>query len=166
MDTISKILVDDLFPFTLTRSVLDIRVGIFTLREKWALLSGKKDVFSTDIPENIIPSKKIFNSSGAINAAALQSAKKIQFPWQIFQFNDEEIRNDFELISKNRQSKIISSSNNLIAPENIFIEDGAKVECCTLNASAGPIYIGKNTEIMEGSSIREPFALCEIGRAS
>src|SRR5690606_3639801 len=48
-------------------------------------------------------------------------------------------------------------------PENIFIEEGAKLEFVTLNASTGPIYIGKDTEIMEGSIIRGPFALCEGG---
>ena len=50
---------------------------------------------------------------------------------------------------------------NVISPENIFIEEGAKLEFVTLNASTGPIYIGKNAEIMEGSVIRGPFALCE-----
>jgi len=46
-------------------------------------------------------------------------------------------------------------------PENIFIEEGAVLQYCTLNASAGPIYIGRKAEIMEGSLIRGPFALCE-----
>jgi hypothetical protein len=44
--------------------------------------------------------------------------------------------------------------------ENIFIEEGAKLEFVTLNATQGP-FIGKDTEIMEGSVIRGPFALCE-----
>ncbi|MBS1915897.1 MAG: glucose-1-phosphate thymidylyltransferase [Bacteroidetes bacterium] len=161
MDDSSKIIVDDLFPFTLTRSVLNIRVGILTLQEKWDLLSGKNNFFPSNIPQNLIPAKEIINSTGAIHDSGLRSAKRLQFPWQIFQFNDEEIRSDFELITKNRESKSISLSNNVIASENIFVEEGAKVECCNLNASTGPIYIGKNTEIMEGSSIRGPFALCE-----
>ena len=46
-------------------------------------------------------------------------------------------------------------------PEQIFIEEGAKLPLCVLNATEGPIYIGKNTEIMEGSMVRGPFALCE-----
>jgi UDP-N-acetylglucosamine diphosphorylase / glucose-1-phosphate thymidylyltransferase / UDP-N-acetylgalactosamine diphosphorylase / glucosamine-1-phosphate N-acetyltransferase / galactosamine-1-phosphate N-acetyltransferase len=161
MDASSKIIIDGLFPFTLTRSALDIRVGIFTLREKWNLLSGQDNFSSADIPENIIPTKNIFQTPGTVKDAALQSAKRIEFPWHIFQFNDKEIRNDFALITKNRKSKTISSSNAVIAPENIFLEEGARVECCNLNASTGPIYIGKDTEIMEGSSIRGPFALCE-----
>jgi UDP-N-acetylglucosamine diphosphorylase/glucosamine-1-phosphate N-acetyltransferase len=64
-------------------------------------------------------------------------------------------------LTEGRKSQPISKSVNTIAKENIFIEEGAKLEFVTLNASTGPIYIGKNTEIMEGSMIRGPFALCE-----
>ncbi|MFH6769849.1 GlmU family protein [Gaetbulibacter aquiaggeris] len=81
--------------------------------------------------------------------------------WDIFSKNGEAIQEDFNFITQNRKSKPIPSSNNVIAPENIFIEEGATLEFTSLNASNGPIYIGKNTEIMEGSLIRGPLALCE-----
>ncbi|NNL01162.1 MAG: glucose-1-phosphate thymidylyltransferase, partial [Eudoraea sp.] len=55
----------------------------------------------------------------------------------------------------------ISSTNQLINPENIFLEEGAKVEYSILNATEGPIYLGKNSEIMEGNLIRGALALCE-----
>ncbi|MES1225862.1 MAG: putative sugar nucleotidyl transferase, partial [Bacteroidota bacterium] len=162
MDRQDKIIIDDLFPFTLTRSALDIRVGIFTLREKWDFISEGKNFFSDhNIPESTIPTKQLVDElSGGIKEKSL-IATQIKFPWQIIQFNDEQIRNDFIIISQSRKSQIVSSTNNVISRENIFLEEGAKVEYCNLNASMGPIYIGKNTEIMEGSSIRGPFALCE-----
>jgi UDP-N-acetylglucosamine diphosphorylase/glucosamine-1-phosphate N-acetyltransferase len=81
--------------------------------------------------------------------------------WDIFQKNDAALREDFELVTEDRRSQPIPKSVNVISPENIFIEEGAKLEFVTLNASTGPIYIGKNSEIMEGSVIRGPFALCE-----
>ncbi len=81
--------------------------------------------------------------------------------WDIFQKNDIAIREDFELLTQERFSQTIPKSVNVICPESIFIEEGAKLEFVTLNASSGPIYIGKNSEIMEGSIIRGPFALCE-----
>lgn len=81
--------------------------------------------------------------------------------WDIFQKNDIAIREDFELITQERYSQSIPKSVNVICPESIFIEEGAKLEFVTLNATSGPIYIGKNSEIMEGSIIRGPFALCE-----
>ena len=85
----------------------------------------------------------------------------IEHTWDIFQKNDAALREDFELLTEDRVSQPIPKSVNVIAPENIFIEEGAKLEFVTLNASTGPIYIGKNSEIMEGSVIRGPFALCE-----
>ena len=86
---------------------------------------------------------------------------RIENTWDIFAKNDAAIREDFELLTEDIFSQPIPKSVNVIAPENIFIEEGAKLEFVTLNASTGPIYIGKNAEIMEGSVIRGPFALCE-----
>lgn len=86
---------------------------------------------------------------------------KINHPWQIFQLNGVCIENDFKLLTENRESAPLSETNQVIAPENIFLEPGAIVEYATLNASKGPIYIGSNSEIMEGSVIRGPFAMCE-----
>lgn len=85
----------------------------------------------------------------------------VQNTWDIFSKNDAAIRADFELVTKDRKSQPIPKSVNTIAPENIFIEEGAQLAFVTLNASTGSIYIGKNAEIMEGSVIRGPFALCE-----
>lgn len=85
----------------------------------------------------------------------------ISYPWHLFQYNDEAIRFDFQLITGGRQSKKIADTNRVIAPENIFIEDGAIVEHCIINASAGPVYIGRNATIMEGCMIRGAFALGE-----
>jgi len=79
----------------------------------------------------------------------------------IFKINSSAIIEDFTLLTKNKNSSKISKTNNLINPENIFIDEGVKMEYSILNASNGPIYISKNCEIMEGTLIRGPFALCE-----
>ncbi|MCD4745935.1 MAG: GlmU family protein [Bacteroidales bacterium] len=86
---------------------------------------------------------------------------KINNLWDIFSKNKEAIIDDFNLITNNRKSQKLSETNRIIEEENIFVEKGAKVEFATLNASTGPIYIGKDAEIMEGSVVRGPFALCE-----
>ncbi|HEY0030542.1 MAG TPA: putative sugar nucleotidyl transferase, partial [Bacteroidia bacterium] len=88
-------------------------------------------------------------------------AMRIENPWDIFSKNGEAIQVDYDLITKGRKSLALSSTNQVIGVENIFVEEGAKVECAILNASTGPIYIGKDAEIMEGSIVRGPFALCE-----
>lgn len=85
---------------------------------------------------------------------------KLNYCYDIFKWNGDEILKDFKLVSKNKKSQSISSTNKIVCSENIFIEKGAKVEFSVLNASTGVIYIGKDSEIMEGSLIRGPFALC------
>lgn len=82
-------------------------------------------------------------------------------PWHLFENNGKCILEDFKFITANRTTQQLSASNQVIGNGEIFLEEGAKVECCTLNTSNGPIYIGKNAEIMEGTVVRGPFALCE-----
>jgi UDP-N-acetylglucosamine diphosphorylase/glucosamine-1-phosphate N-acetyltransferase len=89
------------------------------------------------------------------------NARRITYPWQIMLWNDEMTRKDYALVTKNRVSATIPPTVNTIAPEHIFIEAGAKLSFCTLNASTGPIYLGKDSEIMEGTAVRGPFVLGE-----
>lgn len=199
-----------LLPFTFTRPVADIRVGILTIREKWEKHLGStttsitEDYLSEKWPmvemenniminasylpndilvamiKNLEHNQAIFQEDEVVAFYAKEGEKvdfdsfevlefsndciKIENTWDIFQKNEVAIREDFELLTEDRFSQPIPKSVNVIAPENIFIEEGAKLEFVTLNASTGPIYIGKNAEIMEGSVIRGPFALCESGR--
>ncbi len=82
--------------------------------------------------------------------------------WDIFQLNDEVLVADYFLLTAGRESQPISPSNTIIGETNfIFIEKGARVEGAFLNTQSGPIYIASDAEIMEGSMIRGPFALCE-----
>jgi UDP-N-acetylglucosamine diphosphorylase/glucosamine-1-phosphate N-acetyltransferase len=69
------------------------------------------------------------------------------------------LQTDFSSLTKERNSQLLSATNQVICPENIFMEEGAVVECCILNASEGPIYIGKNALVMEGSMIRGSFCM-------
>jgi len=80
----------------------------------------------------------------------------------IFSLNEKVLTNDFNDLTKRRKSGVLSTSNKLIGnPKNIFIEAGAKIEGAILNCETGPIYIGKNVQIMEGSCVRGPFALLD-----
>ncbi|TDO24382.1 GlmU family protein [Pedobacter duraquae] len=85
---------------------------------------------------------------------------KVSYPEDIFKWNDSELKKDFQLITKGRSSAAIDSSNALIG-EDIFLEEGAETYCATLNSKSGPIYLGKNSQIWEGTNIRGSFALCE-----
>ncbi|MCC9137274.1 GlmU family protein [Pontibacter silvestris] len=82
--------------------------------------------------------------------------------WEIFQFNGQQIRNDFKILTAGRQSQPLNDRFTAVyGEENIFIEEGAIIRAAVLNAEDGPIYIGKDTQVLEGALIKGPFALCE-----
>lgn len=84
--------------------------------------------------------------------------------WDLFQRNGEVLPLDFAFLTEGRESCGISKSNTIIGElDQLFIEEGVKIEGCILNTSTGPIYLGENSEVMEGSVIRGPFALGEEG---
>jgi len=82
-------------------------------------------------------------------------------PWKIFSLNGQEIEADFNRLTRNRESGKLSPTVQVDRPDKVFVEPGFQGECFTVNASRGPVYLGKDSEIMEGSVIRGPFALCE-----
>ena len=200
-----------LLPFTFTRPVADIRIGILTIREKWEKYLGSTTTTLTEeylqdkfpmvemeenvminasfLPNEIIAeivsnlknNQAVFKGDDVIAFYTSENQESVDFDtyeiivyendclrlentWDIFAKNEAAIREDYDLLTTDRKSQAIPKSVNVIAPENIFIEEGATLEFVTLNASTGPIYIGANAEIMEGSVIRGPFALCEFGR--
>ncbi|WP_027138735.1 GlmU family protein [Gaetbulibacter saemankumensis] len=199
---------NNLLPFTFTRPVADIRIGILTIREKW---EAYLDTTTTTITEDYLSDKfpmvemdanVMINASYLPNLELIEMVKdlkenqaifkdedviafytkdtqedidfdtyealeyndeviKIEYTWDIFSKNAEAIQEDFNLLTKGRTSIPIPGSNNVMGAEHIFIEEGAAVECAILNATKGPIYIGKDSLIMEGSMVRGPLAICE-----
>ena len=86
---------------------------------------------------------------------------KINHLWDIFSVNHAAIAADFSALTEGRSSAPLSDSNLLIGPpERLFLEAGASVEGAILNTTGGPIYVGEDATIMEGSMVRGPFAMC------
>lgn len=94
-----------------------------------------------------------------ISKVASDFIQFIHRPSDIFSLNGVEIAKDFKLLSKNRTSQPIPANNRVKNPENIFIEKGAQIDFSILNASEGPIYIGRNAKVLENSVIKGPFGL-------
>ncbi len=118
-----------------------LRIGE-ALAKNGTIFAFRNSTFTSD-KLNVIDSNASFNS--------------IENLWDIFLDNDREINSDFEFLAK-RKSQTLNQSNTLIG-DKIFIEKGAKVSCSILNTENGPIYIGKDAEIMQGSLVRGPFAM-------
>ncbi len=85
----------------------------------------------------------------------------LSYPWDLFLYLRATIEYDYHLVTSGRNSQVIPSHNQVIAVDNIFLEEGAQVTCAILNAQSGPIYIGKNAQVMEGAIIRGPVAIGE-----
>ncbi|MFZ4476299.1 MAG: GlmU family protein [Saprospiraceae bacterium] len=80
--------------------------------------------------------------------------------WQLTHLAGQAFESDFNLITSGRATQALSPSNRVIgASQQIFLEEGAKIECCILNTTDGPIYIGKDAEVMEGSILRGPVSI-------
>ncbi len=86
--------------------------------------------------------------------------QKLNFTWDIFKWNGTEIRSDIQLLGLMANPETLSDTNQLLGGE-IYVEEGVKCECSILNALNGPIYLGKESEVMEGCTIRGPFGLGE-----
>jgi UDP-N-acetylglucosamine diphosphorylase/glucosamine-1-phosphate N-acetyltransferase len=92
----------------------------------------------------------------------IETAQLIERPWHIFQQNGNEIRKDFQYVIATEENFYLSDPHTIMyESNNIFIGKNVKIKASVLNAENGPIYIGDNCEIQEGSLIRGPFALCE-----
>lgn len=197
-----------LLPFTYTRPVADIRIGILTLREKWERRLGLTTTTITEeyleekypmveMEENVminasfLPTKELiekvkglsenqaifqgeeviaFYTTGSQEEVDFETYEQIEFEgellrvcntWDIFSLNDQAIQQDFYLLTEGRKSQPIPEGTRFINKENIFIEEGAEINFAILNASKGPIYIGKDALIMEGSIVQGPFAMCD-----
>jgi len=107
--------------------------------------------------ESVIPSLNAHDLVGNDDI----TIDRITRSYHIFSKNGVEIVRDFELITNGRTSQPISTSNHVMGKHAIFLEEGATMECCTINTNDGPVYIGKNAQVMEGSLIRGGFAACE-----
>ncbi|HZH01739.1 MAG TPA: putative sugar nucleotidyl transferase, partial [Flavisolibacter sp.] len=208
---------ENLFPFTLTRQIQDIRVGILTIREKWESILNMpsfdkqegdykdreralnmEQAIGNDtiylIHGNILPTEKLVkltkrlkpgefisvpdkeNIIYCISKKQVEDENKIKvtkaisldepiyeinFPWDINRINKWALEQDVQLLKRKRKFQSISGTNRVTTAKNIFIERGAQVEHCFLNASEGPIYIGKDAIIMEGSLLRGPISIGE-----
>jgi len=95
-----------------------------------------------------------------ISRESSSSFVKINNTWDIFGNNKKAISDDYTLITGNRKSAVISTTNQVLG-DNLFIEEGVKIECSTINSLKGPVYIGKQAEVMQGCHIEGPAALCD-----
>jgi len=194
----------NLQPFTFTRPIACIRIGILTIAEKWEKRLNTKASFETEeylskkfqritgtnnlfingavCPDDFLVKEilSLPDNHGISKDGKLIAVRTKSFPgdtttkeytgdirwidqvWKIFQFNAEQIRMDYLLITAGKKSIGIQDKHTIIYNEsNIFVDEGVSIRAAVLNAEEGPIYLGKNSVVQEGALIKGPFALCE-----
>ncbi len=124
------------------------------LKDQAGFIAGRGDI----VPDRFNPEDPTEHFS---ISHVLPDVKRLQYPWHLIQYNDYLLRGDYMALTAGRYSAAVSDSNRLINPGAIFLEEGARMEHCIINAAAGPVYIGRDAEVMEGTAIRGPFALGE-----
>jgi UDP-N-acetylglucosamine diphosphorylase/glucosamine-1-phosphate N-acetyltransferase len=206
-------IVQQLKPFTFTRPISQIRIGILTLAERWEkLLNTEAQVFSVDelipvwkrpvsqnglwINASWIPgeedARKVaqlepgsgltfsgqllayhslsglefeaesFQISRFPNLTEVENIRFLTRPWEIFSWNGSILRFDYQLITRNRASNPLTDPHTIVyGKENMFLEEGVNIKAAIINAEDGPVYLGKNVQIQEGSIIKGPFALLD-----
>lgn len=197
-----------LLPFTFTRPLGDLRIGILTIAEKWQKHLGGSVSFLTQAylqpkfgarftTDNLIvhgalcPDEKLVERIRGLKTGeglyhqqtvlAYRTAEDelpevlgtgmteyagpftlVDQPWKIFQHNAEQLRADFKLITNGRTSQPITDPHaRVYNPNEIFLEAGVEIRAAVLNAEAGPIYLGRNSQVQEGALIKGPFSLGE-----
>lgn len=200
-----------LLPFSATRALGAIRLGILTQQERWeqrtrqkvhvatapylqclydlipegehtwvdALAFPKDDgvrkVMELKSGEALLSGERIWAVRVAIDQKNLPQILQeknfgnliqapvsfLQHPWQMIEWNREQLIEDYDLVTAHRFSASIPEHVHSFQAGKIFIEAGAQLSPCWLNATDGPIYIGKNATILEGAAIRGPFAMGE-----
>ena len=201
---------EQFYPFSLTRSLAECRVGLYSFQERWEKFIGEEaGIYTSSYLQVLYPSsflngndlhtyinitivpndplisqikglkegEKLISSSGKWIATktkektipkilladlppiAIEGVEWVENSIDLLKRHASFIRSDFKLATQNRLSQKVNDTNRLIQEDQIFIEEGATVSCSNLNASEGPIYIGREAVIMEGASIRGPFVI-------
>ncbi|MBN9350953.1 MAG: glucose-1-phosphate thymidylyltransferase [Chitinophagaceae bacterium] len=156
----------DFFPFGQLKSVAHIRIGMLTILEKWQFYFGPHVLLKSENPDL---QKADFNIT-ANHVPSLSSLKKLvkegvwkedgttlNNPADIFKNNDWALRQDFAMITEGKESETVDREIKISGKENVFIEKGARLSFCTINGNSGPVYISRDSVVMEGAMIRGPF---------
>lgn len=156
------------YPYTLKENTVFINASILPSNdlvsaieklENNIVLKSDATILALKTNDVISSLNDIIRISAKLNSTVQQFNNSIiNFPWDIFSLNGQQIKNDIQLLGLKPNPEKLSLTNTLLGSD-IYVEDGVNCECSVLNSKQGPIYLGKNSEVMEGCTIRGPFAL-------
>lgn len=159
----------DLWPLASTYSVGDIRLGLFTLLEKWKRFSSLEVTINQEeksedtllVPVQTLPLRNKLLEVQKADISLDEITLPFRYAWDMLQLLSIAIKDDFSYLQTVSNSAVIPSGVLVIESQNVYIDATAKLYPCIINAENGPVIIGKNATVMEGSLIRGPFVLGE-----
>lgn len=93
----------------------------------------------------------------------------------LFEWNSRQISHDFSLMAHYSfedyeaglirgaeiKSKTSAGSAVVYGDHPVWVGEGVRLECCTINTTNGPVFIGEGAYIMDGACLRGPIAIKE-----
>jgi UDP-N-acetylglucosamine diphosphorylase/glucosamine-1-phosphate N-acetyltransferase len=136
----------------LAKAVQKLKTGVVLQQEGYPIAAR---IPAQEIPATHLSSLLETHQAKSYNKTVF----KLEAKWDVFGYNPIQLNHDFELITEGRPSAMITETNQQLGTNPLFIEEGASIEGCTINTQKGPVYIGHDANIMEGSHLRGPLAV-------
>lgn len=96
-------------------------------------------------------------------AATVSHVAGIHTPIDVFAYNGTEMLRDWQLLfgsSEKSQQQGEWIQSTFIGKHAVYSAPGTRIIASVINTEAGPVFIDEGAEIMEGSTIRGPVAIC------
>ena len=161
------------FPITITDDNYVINGSLLPGEKLVRLISGLKNNEALLMDQELVAARlgrqqfdQLINETFEAEIAGYQIAAEdvasISSPWDIFMNNGDAITQDFAILTAGKESSDLHSSNVLIGPsDQLFVHESAEVLGASINTETGPVYIGQDAKVMEGTLLRGPLAICD-----
>ena len=158
---------DAFYPLTTLRNIEDLRVGIFSIKEKWIRMGNAQgikieivnDPSQSDIkiPSNFIPHHSLdLNRIFSVGIGQTDQDCHIHKWWDIIKWNQNFIHNDIHLLHDFKSIQIPEEVQHS-GKQALLIHEDAVLDHCFINTTDGPVVIDKGAKIMTGALLRGPL---------
>lgn len=170
--TLTEDHIQALFPLVSTSDNVFINGSVIATEELWNKIKSLKPqeqlvhkniIIASRVTDTAVKFGKTLSIDTSLNDIEYHGEFiQISHPWDIFSYNEQVLIADFNLLTKGRESQKMPEHVTVVGSEHIFLEEGAVINAgCIINATTGPVYLGKNAELLEGVMIRGAVAICD-----
>lgn len=170
--TLTEDHIQAVFPLVSTSDNVFINGSVIATEELWNKIKSLKPqeqlvhqntIIASRVTDAVVKFGKTISIDTSLNEIEYDGEFiQISHPWDIFSYNEQVLKADFNLLTTGRESQKLPEHVTVVGSEHIFLEEGAVINAgCIINATTGPLYLGKNAELLEGVMIRGAVAICD-----